>query len=161
MTLQLDAQSTALFERHRQTFFPPALNQIPAHLTLFHKLPGEDLDAIVRTAARVCPRRPFPVAISHLMPLGRGVAYAVTSPALNALRASLADAFAPTLTGQDRQRFRPHITVQNKVAPPEARRTLDLLARTFAPFEATAEGLQLWHYLGGPWSPAGALPFTP
>ncbi|GAB5376119.1 MAG: hypothetical protein AcusKO_25810 [Acuticoccus sp.] len=64
------------------------------------------------------------------------------------------------LTRQDREKFRPHITVQNKVSPQEAHATLDHLAATFTPFSATAEGLQLWWYRGGPWQPLAAVPFA-
>ena len=59
----------------------------------------------------------------------------------------------PWLTRQDRQPFRPHVTVQNKVTPAEARRTLAGLAAGFAPFEAVGTGLALWAYRGGPWAP--------
>jgi hypothetical protein len=30
----------------------------------------------------------------------------------------------------------------------------------FTPFSVTAEGLQLWHYRGGRWAPAGAIGFA-
>ncbi|HZB50151.1 MAG TPA: 2'-5' RNA ligase family protein, partial [Mycobacteriales bacterium] len=68
-------------------------------------------------------------------------------------RARLAKAFEPYLTAQDRQGWRPHVTVQNKVTPAEARRTLAGLAAGFAPFEAVGTGLALWAYRGGPWAP--------
>ncbi len=37
----LDEGAFAWFEDLRQTHFPPSRNQVPAHLTLFHALPGE------------------------------------------------------------------------------------------------------------------------
>ena len=160
MTLQLDEITTGLFQRHRDLFFPPTLNIVPAHLTLFHKLPGEQFDTVLRATAAAIPSGPFPLTVSEVIPLGKGVAYRLASPDLSALHAKLAASFAPWLTGQDRQAFRPHVTVQNKVTKAEARRTLDLLHRDFAPFPATAEGLQLWQYQGGPWSPAAALAFN-
>jgi hypothetical protein len=42
LTLQLDPTAQAHFEALRQQHFPPALNHIPAHLTLFHQLPDSD-----------------------------------------------------------------------------------------------------------------------
>lgn len=159
MTLQLDEESAAFFERLRRAHFPPALNKIPAHLTLFHALPGDELLAVMETTARAAARPPFMVSVEGLMPLGRGVAFRLASPALVGLRADLARRFAPWLTRQDREGFRPHITVQNKVAPHEARATQAELERTFAPFQARAEGVQLWSYEGGPWAPIGALGF--
>lgn len=161
MTLQFDAGSAGIFERQRQAYFPPARNLVPAHLTLFHRLPGHELAPIVDAAAALAARTaPFPIAVAEIVSLGRGVAYRLTSPALERLRADLAERFAPWLTGQDRQRFRPHVTVQNKVDPAIAAATRAALAATFTPFSVTAEGLQLWHYHGGPWAPAGAIGFV-
>lgn len=159
LTLQLDAEAAAFFEAKRRAHFPPARNVIGAHLTLFHKLPGEDPGALLAAIAPVTRRPPFPMLVAGLMPLGRGVAYEIRSEALLALRKALAEPWREILTGQDREKFRPHVTVQNKVSPAEARETLDALAAEFAPFTATAEGLQLWHYRGGPWAPLAAVPF--
>lgn len=159
VTVQLDAATAEFFECRRRTYFPPALNRIPAHLTLFHALPGDAADAVMRTIAVATRRPPFPVTVEGLMPLGRGVAYRIASPPLVGLRADLARRFEPWLTRQDRERFRPHVTVQNKVAPHEARATLEALSAAFLPFGGTAEGLQLWHYRGGPWAPLAAVAF--
>ena len=160
MTLQLDAETQSRFQRERDRYFPPALNIVPAHLTLFHKLPGEEERAVVEAVAEVCAGRPpFPVTVEGLRPLGRGVAYRLASRELETVRAELARRFKPWLTGQDREGFRAHVTVQNKVAPAEAKALLAELQAGFTPFEARAEGLQLWHYRRGPWSPAGAVAF--
>ncbi|WP_420393642.1 2'-5' RNA ligase family protein [Acuticoccus sp.] len=160
LTLQLDEASAAFFERQRQAHFPLAINRIPAHLTLFHKLPGEEADRVLAEVAQATRRPAFPVAVEALMPLGRGVAYRLASPTLGAVRSDLARRFERWLTGQDRERFRPHVTVQNKVTPERAKATLAELERSFHPFTATAEGLQLWHYRGGPWSPLAAIAFA-
>jgi 2'-5' RNA ligase len=159
MTLQFDAATAAFFERQRREHFPPALNRTPAHLTLFHALPGERLAAVMAEAGRAARRPPFTVTVDDAIPLGRGVAYRVEAPQLHALRKELAQRFAQWLTGQDRERFRPHVTVQNKVTPQQARRTLERLVAAFEPFTGRAEGLQLWRYRGGPWEPAGAVAF--
>ena len=160
LTLQLDAATATRFQRERDAYFPPALNIVPAHVTLFHKLPGEEERAVVETVAGVCAgRAPFAVRVEGLRPLGRGVAYRLASRELDTVRADLARRFDGWLTGQDRQGFRAHVTVQNKVSPAEAKATLARLEAAFVPFEARAEGLQLWHYRGGPWTPAGAVAF--
>lgn len=159
LTLQMDAALTAHFEAMRQRHFPPELNRIPAHLTLFHQLPGEEEAEVVEIVAATAGRPAFPVAVTGLMPLGRGVAYRVEAPPLLALRRDLATRFSRWLTGQDRQRFRPHVTIQNKVSPAEAKRTMAGLAAGFEPFGGWAEGLQLWRYEGGPWRAAGAIAF--
>lgn len=160
LTLQFDAKTAALFQRARETHFPPELNKVPAHLTLFHQLPGNEDRAILKAIGRAAASRPpFPVEVSGLIKLGRGVAYRIESDALLALQGELAATFRPWLIGQDKQGFRPHVTVQNKTSPARAGALFDHLNETFRPFEATAEGLQLWIYKSGPWRPAAAIAF--
>ncbi len=55
------------------------------------------------------------------------------------------------MTAQDRQRFEPHVVVQNKVAPAVARELLAELGAGFETFGVEAVGLDVWEYLGGPW----------
>ena len=67
--------------------------------------------------------------------------------------------FGEVLTGQDRQGFRPHVVVQNKVSGGEAKELLGRMQVEFRPFTVRAEGLQLWRYLGGPWELAEGFLF--
>ena len=83
--------------------------------------------------------------------LGRGVAFRIDSPGLEDIRGRIADAFAAVLTPQDRAGWRPHVTVQNKVAPSQARALLDALTRDFAPRTVQISALATWWYRGGPW----------
>jgi hypothetical protein len=55
------------------------------------------------------------------MDLGGGVAFRIVSDDLDAIRAELADAFHGLLGAQDAGGWRPHITIQNKVRPKQAR----------------------------------------
>jgi 2'-5' RNA ligase len=160
VTLQLDARSADYFDRLRAAHFPPAINHLRAHLTLFHNLPGSEERAVLASLGRAAAARaPFAMEVAGLMKLGRGTAFRIESDALAALRADLAAAFDGWLTKQDREKFRPHVTVQNKVAAPVASALFDHLSRDFSPFAAVAEGLQLWRYEGGPWSPVAAIAF--
>jgi hypothetical protein len=52
------------------------------------------------------------------------------------------------------------VTIQNKAEPAEARALLNDLQHAFEPFDAVAEGLLVWRYLGGPWEPVARLPFA-
>ncbi len=160
LTLQLDPDSQDFFERLRTAHFPPERNHIPAHVTLFHTLPDTP-EILHRLASTAASTGTFNVQITGLRSLGRGVAYTLQSPRLQALHASLASHFQDHLTPQDRQKFMPHIVVQNKATPEQARTLLAELRQTFTPFQVQARALNLWHYLGGPWQLAETLCLVP
>ncbi|MBJ6127276.1 2'-5' RNA ligase family protein [Microvirga splendida] len=152
LTLQLDERSFAFFDEQRRRYFPKDRNFIPAHLTLFHALPGEQLETIQQDIdACASGRTPFSLEVTGLRSLGRGVAYALASPEVAELRRHLAQTWNDWLKPQDRQNHNPHVTVQNKVDPTQARALLEDLRETFQPFQAQAVGLELWWYRGGPW----------
>ena len=160
LTLALDADTQGRLDRLRAAHFPPARNYLAAHLTLFHHLPAEESEAIAADLDEVCVARgPLSLTASGVLFFGWGVAYAFDAPDLGTVRAELARRWWPRLGAQDRQRFRPHVTVQNKVTPEQARALHAELVADFAPFPATGEALLLWRYLGGPWEPVSAHPF--
>lgn len=160
LTLRLDPEAEARFDRLRALHFPPERNFLAAHVTLFHHLPAERADAVRATLdATGRATAPFAVEVTGLRSLGRGTAFALHSPDLAALRADLAKTWAADLGPQDRQGFRPHVTVQNKVTPEQARALLRQLTVAFVPFSVQATGLSLWRYRGGPWDEAGTFSF--
>ncbi len=150
VTLGMDSEATAWFEAQRQRYYPAALNRIPAHLSLFHALPD---DRSVRYALREAARTTatFRMQVTGVRSMGRGVLYALESPDLMRLHGGLAAGFRTYLTPQDKQPLRPHVVVQNKVEPGEAKALLADLAAQFTPREVEAVGLDWWEYLGGPW----------
>ncbi len=159
VTLALAPEVQARFEAERRRHYPAKLNRIPAHISLFHALPGEELTAIevlLRTVAAETSR--FELEIHDLMRLGKGVAYKVRAPEFAELHERLRAAWLPWLTRPDLQPFRPHIVIQNKAEPEAARALYDRLAAGFRPETARAESLRLWRYEGGPWTPAGEFP---
>jgi hypothetical protein len=161
LTLALDPTSQAFFQEQRRQWFPPALNQIPAHVTLFHHLPGHELADIRATLNALCAQQPpSTFNVTGLRFLGRGVAYALHAPEAAAFRTKLAALWHEDLTSQDKQGWRPHVTIQNKVPPAEARALHDRLNREFTPFSGTITGVTLWHYLGGPWRQEACIPFS-
>jgi len=160
LTLHMDERSQEHFDRLRELHFPPERNYLSAHLTLFHKLPGEREAEISAELREVCSEHePLALATTGLRFLGRGVAYELSSPEILALRRELARNWEPWLSAQDRQGFKPHITVQNKVSPEKARVLHQELQTAFSPLEVRGEGLSLWRYLGGPWEPAHTYSF--
>ena len=52
-----------------------------------------------------------------------------------------------------------HVTIQNKVAPNEAKALLVELEAVFVPHPLDIAGLAIWRYVGGPWEPVGAWRF--
>ena len=124
---------------------------MPAHLTLFHALAPSSLDE-ARRQLSLSVRRPAPRAeIAGVMDLGGGVAFRIASNDLDTIREELADHFHGALGAQDSAGWRPHVTIQNKVAPPIARRLLVELERQFVPRRLGIAGLSLHRYVGGPW----------
>jgi len=161
LTLGLDAASFARLDTLRRAHFPPERNHLPAHLTLFHALPGARMAEIVAQLATASAGLPPPALhFDGLRSLGRGVAFSVESPGLAGLRERLAAAWQEALTPQDRKPFRPHVTVQNKVAPEAAQSLLETLRQDFTPWDGYGEALLLWHYRGGPWEAAAQFPFS-
>ncbi len=150
LTLTLDDAAQARFEAMRQQWFPPERNLIPAHLTLFHTLP-EAAETEVALSAVAEQNAPFPMQVSAVRSLGRGVAFFLESRESLALQKQLAAVFLEQLNAQDRQGFRPHVVVQNKVEPEVAKKTLAVLQAGFVPWQCRAVGLDLWRYLGRPW----------
>ena len=160
LTAQMEAEAALYFDRLRKAYFPAARNFIPAHLTLFHALPGARIgDWEEELAERCWQGAIIPARATGLRFTGNGVSIVVEAPDLVALHASLALSWREVLTPQDRQRFNPHVTVQNKVTSAHARQTFDALQAVFEPFAFEIEGLDLWHYRGGPWEAAGRFPF--
>ena len=82
-----------------------------------------------------------------------GTAYRVESEELEAIREEIADAFHGLLIPQDQARWRPHITIQNKVEPREAKALQQRLRATFEPRPLTIRALASWRYRDGPWEP--------
>lgn len=120
---------------------------------MFHHLPGEEIEKIKNDLSETCRAfESFALAFAGWRFLGRGVAANVEAAELLNLRASLANFWRERLTAQDKQKFQPHITVQNKVTPDRAKALYEKLAADWESFDGRAEGVQLWHYLeNGRW----------
>ncbi|MEA3068284.1 MAG: hypothetical protein QOK41_1691 [Sphingomonadales bacterium] len=103
------------------------------------------------TLSRLASEPPPRASIEGLMDLGGGVAFRIVSPDLDRIRRDLADSFSGLLGAQDAGGWRPHVTIQNKVAPKEARALLARLNRDFRPQPLAISGLGLHRYLDGPW----------
>ena len=135
----------------RRAHYPAERNRVPAHLTLFRHLPpslGTELSSRLASAAGAPPPR---AEVAGIIDLGEGTALRIDSPDLEDIRAELADAFHGLLMPQDQTPWRPHITIQNKVEPREARRLQQQLRATFERRPLAIRALAVWRYLDGPW----------
>lgn len=164
LTLALAEEDQEPLDRLRRAHFPADRNHLGAHVTLFHALPGEEAVEVAHLVAGAARRPPFDVEVTGVRLLGRGVALVLTSSDLTALHADLqrgaVRAFGERVSAQDRQPLRPHVTVQNKVAPEVARALHADLAAGFAPSTVRAVGVASWRYAGGPWEPVATELFT-
>jgi 2'-5' RNA ligase len=160
VTLELDGESFARLEALRRRYYPPERNLVPAHVTLFHRLPGgrgREVKALLQRVAAA--EKPFDIDDTDVKALERGVALFLRSPRLHALRDRLAAEWAPWLIEQDRAGFRPHATIQTNVSERQARETQREVAASWRPPRMRAVGLRLWRYRGGPWEPVQLFRF--
>jgi hypothetical protein len=152
----------AWLDRLRREHFPAERNQLPAHLMLFHHLPPSllpELDTRLKVETRAL-RRPE-ASIGEAMLLGRGVALRVRCRALEVLREGLVDAFTGMLTPQDAAGWRPHVTIQNKVEPAEAKALHRRMAVEYGDTRPlTLTGVATYFYRGGPWEPIARYRFA-
>ncbi|MEM7487977.1 MAG: 2'-5' RNA ligase family protein [Pseudomonadota bacterium] len=157
VTLEADRASQDRFEAARRRWFPADRNLVPAHVTLFHQMPGVSETEAIQRLGVAAAGAPLPFRVVAPMRLGGGVAYRLDLPGGTALRDRIGAGM--DRTAQDRGGLRSHVTVQNKVSREVAAATYQGLAAGFAPWNGRMEALRLWRYLGGPWEAVGTFPF--
>jgi hypothetical protein len=159
VTAELGAEDLAWLDALRRRHYPADRNQLPAHLTMFHALPPSAEGEIRTRLAALASEPPPRVQVAGLMDLGGGVAFRIVSDELDRIRAAVARDLHGLLSAQDSGGWRPHITIQNKVAPRAARALLQQLDSGFRPRPLAISGLGLHRYLGGPWERLATYPF--
>lgn len=140
------------FHSLRQQYFPADRNFLSAHLTMFHRLPGEYVEHIAGFLDDIAAEQmTFRADVAGLRHLGAGVAFVIESSELQDVHTRLRSSFMPWLGGQDLQKWKPHITIQNKVSRQQADALHKRLSEDFRPSKIEVTGFDLWRYLGGPW----------
>ncbi len=160
LTLEMDGEAFAAFELLRRRYYAPERNLVPAHVTLFHRLPGErsrEIKALLRAVASA--ERGIEVEVGGARAMERGVAASLDLPRLHALREGLAAEWWPWLDDRDKAGFRPHVTIQTTESEAEARRTMKSLSHGALPRRLRGIGLHLWRYRDGPWEHADLFRF--
>jgi hypothetical protein len=160
ITARIEDADLAPFDALRRRHFPAKRNFLRAHLTMFHKLPGGRLDDIRRyISADTKGHGQVLAEVSAVRHLGAGTAFIITSPDLMKIRSALQSRFLPWLGPQDLQPWQPHITVQNGVPHTQVDVLFETLSEGFVPHTIRITGIDIWHYLGGPWEPVGSCLF--
>lgn len=159
VTAKIAPRDLAWLDQLRCAYYPAERNQLPAHLTMFYAMPPSAEGEVRASLSRLASESPPRASIEGLMDLGGGVAFRVASEDLDRLRRELAQSFQGLLSAQDSGGWRPHITIQNKVAPKFARALKAQLERDFRPRSLAISGLGLHRYLGGPWENLASYAF--
>ena len=150
VTLKIDEPSQLFFNEKRTAHFPAHANYVPAHITLFHKLPVDN--PVIENGLATFAKHPaFELLITDIMLHNSSVAYSIQSDALQKLHAQMQHTFAPYLIRNDRKILTPHITIQNKVTAYKAYKTHAFLIADFKPFVVQALGYTSWYYVKGYW----------
>lgn len=156
LTAELDAESFAWLDGLRRQHFPLERNLLSAHLTLFHRLSAGQVACLQDLAI---PTQSIALNFDAPILLGFGVALRVVSPELEQIRREAQAVMAGEFSRQDSQRWKPHVTVQNKVPADIARKLHRDLSDGFLARHGFATGLLVWEYLGGPWKQVARMAF--
>lgn len=157
LTLLADSKLHRAMNDIRKRYFPPQLNKLEAHITLFHALPESRLDGVVLPAIKdlVQTTSPFQLGATTPFKLKKGIAIGMPKDhGGNAARwvyQSFQRQWRDFLSPQDMS-FQAHYTVMNKV---DDRKKVDnafaQLQSNWKPHFGTAEGVSLWKYNAGHW----------
>jgi 2'-5' RNA ligase len=151
ITAEIASSDLPWLDQLRRHYYRAERNRLPAHLTMFHALPPSAESEVRSRLARFASEPPPRATIEGLMDLGGGVAFRVVSGDLDHIRRELSEDFHGLLSAQDAGGWRPHVTIQNKVQPREARALIARLGGDFRPRSLAISGLGLHRYRGGPW----------
>lgn len=151
LTLHTDAAHHAEITALRAHYFPTQFNKLPAHLALFHVLPGSHLKTIESDIFATCQRhQPFSISTREPFLLFRGVGLHVEAAPAMDIHTSLREKRAGILRKTDRN-FRSHYTIQNKVGARESRETMRELQQRLKGGTGEVDGLALWRSSWGCW----------
>ena len=149
----------AWLEGLRRAHYPAEKNRVPVHLTMFQGLPPSVVEE-VKQQLTLHSADPRPRAmVAGLMNLSGGVAFRVVSDELESVREAIADHIHGQLCAPVAAGWRPHITIQNKVPPRQAKALLDELEADFRPRPLGIAGLSVHRYRGGPWETLASYTF--
>jgi hypothetical protein len=159
ITAEIAPRDLAWLDQLRCQHYPAARNRVPAHLSMFHALPPSAESEVRSRLARFASEPPPRARIEGLIDLGGGVAFRVASDDLDGIRRELSKDFHGLLGAQDEGGWRPHVTIQNKVPPRDARALIVRLGVDFRPRPLAISALGLYRYLGASWERVAVYAF--
>jgi hypothetical protein len=160
VTAELPCDLFAWADGLRRAHYPVERNKLEAHVTLFHSFAPSLREELKGYLPRIAGEHvPPPARMVGTMDLGSGTALEIRSEAMLAIREAIADHFHGALTAQDQHRPRLHITIQNKVAPAEAKALQRELGATLEERDFAFSGLGLHLYSDGMWEALGRWRF--
>lgn len=143
----------------RRAHYPADRNRLGAHVTLFHGLPPSAEREVRSILAELSRRRPPEAVIQGLMDLGRGTALVVDSAGMVDLHEEMAERLHGFIQQKDARPLRLHITIQNKVAPSDARALQAAIAPSLQPRAFRFHGLGVYGWTGTIWRRDRVFPF--
>lgn len=151
ITLKIDEKSQEFFNLKRKQYYPAYANFVNAHITLFHKLPIDNL-IVQDILFDLCKTNVFEMQIVGIKIINNFVAYEITSFTLQNIHAKMQTTFANMINEKDKEKLWPHITIQNKATSYKALKTHKILITDFVPFSITAKGFTCWFYQQKKWT---------
>jgi len=168
LTLLTDDAHQKRMTALRKNYFPPKLNKLGAHLTLFHALPESKLEStIIPTIKRVSAEwQPFSVNAAKPFRMKKGIAISVPKNQGGDLAQKVHGALLGAWEGegwlseQDAGGMRAHYTIMNKVDDEgEVADAMEEVSGSWKGDRGTVVGLGLWRYERGYWKWVEAFEF--
>ena len=166
LTFLTDRKHHQTMTNLRTKYFPPRLNHLDAHLTLFHALPGSKLEGAIIPVLEDAAKSTAPFQIQAATPfrLKRGIAIGVPKPQggtrAKSIHSQLQNEWRGFLSDQDAGGFAAHYTIMNKVdEAAEVDRAFHEVESSWRPARGSIEGFQLWLYEKGRWVWQQDFPF--
>lgn len=168
LTLLTDDAHQKRMTALRKKYFPPKLNKLGAHLTLFHALPESKLEStIIPTIKHVAAEwQPFSVNAAKPFRMKKGIAISVPKNQGGDLAQKVHGVLLGAWEGegwlseQDAGRMRAHYTIMNKVDDEaEVADAMEEVSGSWKGDRGTVVGLGLWRYEKGYWKWVEAFEF--
>lgn len=149
VTFKMDDNSQEIFNHLRQRYFPKERNYLNAHITLFHNIADEALNAHIWQELEA--EMPFEIEFANPFFMGFGTAIEIRSSKLIQLTEMLQRHFCDLLSTQDRRTKKPHITLQNKMPAFIAKQDYESICKEWTPIKGFIIGYEFYEYQSGSW----------